>query len=431
MEYTYKFATGEETIEVDEETHARLKDADRIDHNNARKYRRWNHSLDAYGWEPEFMGVEDDHAKAEIPNSPAYTYAMSHLTPRYQEILIRRLVYCEQFPKIAKEQNTSVTAVHHSYTKAKERFAKFYKDGLWLYSQENLSKPKAEIIHYIPFGLTITQVTQIRQYRSESKNYDEIAELVKVPRNRVVACLKHNPVLETKCLYCGAPIQQVGYGKLQMYCNRVCFFSKNPYKNPHKKPYTPKPKKILLDRYQEIAVGFYKQLFLPHAHIGSIIGKSNKQIERHFRDKKIILECKFCGKEFSCSVGNFREKYCSSKCGIDYWHYIRDKKHGVEHQITIPTFEQLQYAIELRDADFSYEKIKYLTGLTLKQIDTLFKHHNDIERICPICGVTFITQKASQIYCSQECKYKKKLSRARYKKIGEKKKGMKYAKKSR
>lgn len=80
--YTYKFTT-EEIIEINEDTYALLKEADRLDRNNAQTYRRHNISLDSFGFEPEFLAVEDDALELDPPSTPAYQYALRHsLRPR-------------------------------------------------------------------------------------------------------------------------------------------------------------------------------------------------------------------------------------------------------------------------------------------------------------------------------------------------------------
>ena len=120
MLYTYKFVTGDETIEVDEETYAILKEADRLERNSSIKYRKSTNSIDAYGFEPSFMGVEDEKFKDDPTKSPAYEYAMSHLTPRYQAIMIHRLIHGKKWQEVADACNSTMHAVWHSFEKAKK-----------------------------------------------------------------------------------------------------------------------------------------------------------------------------------------------------------------------------------------------------------------------------------------------------------------------
>ena len=223
IEYKYDFATEEETIEVNEKVYAMLKEADRLEHNNTQTYRRWIHSLDAYGFEPEFMAVEDDVFKEEPPPSSAYQYAMRHLRPKHQDILTRRLVQGEQFSKIAQAYKTSITTVHHAFCNAKERFSHHYNDGLFIFSKENTSLPEADRIRDIPYGLTPDLVKEIRKLRCENKTLDTIAEMLGVPTCRVKSCLRQNPITETKCLNCGKPLKQIDRGVLKNFCGRKCY----------------------------------------------------------------------------------------------------------------------------------------------------------------------------------------------------------------
>jgi hypothetical protein len=377
MEYTYKFSTGEEIIEVDDKAYAALKEEDRLERNNAQTYHRHIHSLDAYGFEPEFMAVEDDTFKEELPSSPAYKYAIRHLIPKHQDLLIRRLVHGEQFPRIAQSYNTSTTAIHHLYTHAKERFLHFYSDGLWIYSKENTSCPEAERIRYIPFGLTPSQVQQIRTLRYEHNTLDAIAKQVGVPKNRVKVCLRHNPITKLKCLNCCAAIKQIYAGKLQNFCCKPCY-----YKWFHKEGMvhntcpTIKKKRNYMSRQQQIATDFYRQLLIPQKDIAKIIGVSDDYISAHCYVHPLpYTQCLYCGKQVPGVKGKRTEKYCSPACCTDYWNYIKNQKKGQKPKLIIPPVEQVYHAIELRDAGISYKKIQKQSGLSKENIDTLFQFH--------------------------------------------------------
>ena len=278
MEYTYNFATENYTIEVDERTYAMLKEADRLERNNTQTYRRWIHSLESYGFEPEFMAVEDDAFKDEAPASPAYQYAIRRIRPKHQDILIRRLVYGETFPQIAQFYNISGEAVRNTYFVAKKHFLRFYRDGRWIYSKENTSRPEAERIRYIPFGLTPSQVQQIRTLRYEHNTLDAIAKQVGVPQNRVKVCLRHNPITELKCLNCGAAIKQIYAGKLQNFCCKPCYYQWFHKEGMvHNTCPTIKKKRSYMSRQQQIATDFYRQLLIPQKDIAKIKAKAGER----------------------------------------------------------------------------------------------------------------------------------------------------------
>ena len=377
MEYEYDFVTENETVEVSEKVYALLKDADRLEHNNARTYRRWIHSLDAYGFEPEFMAVEDDYFKEEPPASPAYQYAMRHLLPKHQDILMRRLVQGEQYSTIAKSYNTSVTTIHHAFTNAKERFMHYYNDGLWIFSEENRSLPEADRIRYIPYGLTPDLVKQIRKLRSENKTLETIAEMLGVPTCRVTSCLRQNPITETKCLNCGNPIKQIDKGVLQSFCNRKCndqwFQREGMVLNACP---TQKRKKVYLSREQQIAVDFYRQIFVPNRDIQKILRVQYGYITAHCNAHPLPYTlCLYCGKQVPGVSGEQRKRYCSKECGMHYNNRLPSRRKGPKLPPVIPTPEQLYLAIEMHDARRSLKKIEKKSGLSQDLIEILFRFY--------------------------------------------------------
>ena len=376
MKYTYKFTNYEEIIEINEDTYALLKEADRLDRNNAQTYRRHNISLDSFGFEPEFLAVEDDALEQDPPSTPAYQYALRHLIPKHQDILIRRLLNGEQFAKIAQSYKTSTSVIHHAYLSAKERFSKFYNDGLWIFSGENNSSDK---IRYIPFGLTPTLVQQILALRSEHKTIDAITKQLGITRNSVKACLRHNPITETKCLNCGAPVKQAGAGKLQNFCSKPCYYQWFHKEGMvHNTCPTIRKKKAYMSRQQQIATDFYRQLFLTQKDIAKIVGVRDDYISAYcYAHPLPYTHCLQCGKQVPGAKGKRTEKYCSKACCTDYWNYIKNKKKGQKPQLVIPTVEQLYHAIELRDAGISNKKIQKRSGLSKDNIDTLFRFHTN------------------------------------------------------
>lgn len=381
MEYKYKFTNGEEiTIELDEEVYALLQEADRVDYNNAHKYRRHTASLESFGFEPEFMAVEEDAFKDD-PTAPAYEYAMRHLQPKHQDLLTRRLVNGEQFSKIAASYQSSDSATHRAYKKAKERFSHFYNDGVWLFSKENLSLPEADRVHFIPFGLTPEQVQQIQKLRQEHKTIDAIAQLLKVPRNRVKVCLRHNPITKTKCLNCGATIKQIGAGKLQNFCCKACYYNWFHKEGMvHNTCPTIKKKKVYMSLPQQIATDFYRQRYLSQKEISKILGVSDDYISAYCLAHPLpYILCRQCGKQMPGVHGEKSMKYCSEACCTAYWNQSRNKKKRAP-QVAMPAVEQLYRAIELRDAYKSYKRIQKETGLTDDDLDTLFRFHPKIDK---------------------------------------------------
>lgn len=377
MQYTYNFSTGEEvTLEIDEEVYTLLQEADRLDRNNAQTYRRHNISLDSFGFEPEFLAVEEDAFKYE-PTSPAYEYAMRHLRPEHQDILMRRLLNGEPYSQVAQSYQANTANIHRAYKNARERFSHYYHDGLWIFGEENSSLPEADRIRYIPYALTPALVQQIRKLRCENKPLDEIAKLLKIPPNRVKSCLRHNPIAETKCLNCGAPIKQIDKGRLQNFCNQKCydqwFQREGMVQNTCP---TKKKKKAYMSLTQQIALDYYRQIFVPHRDIVKIMRIPYTHITAHcFAHPLPYTLCLFCGKQVPGVAGKQTKKYCSATCNKNYLNRIPSRRKGPKLPSVIPTAEQLYRAIELRNARKSYNKIQKETGLTNEDLDTLFRFH--------------------------------------------------------
>lgn len=382
MKYTYSFSTGEEvTLEIDEEVYALLQEADRVDYNNARKYRRHTASLESFGFEPEFMAVEEDAFKDE-PTSLAYEYAMRHLNPKHQDILARRLLNDEQYSTIAQSYNASVENTHRAFKNAHERFLHYYRDGLWLFGEENTSLPETDRIQYIPYGLTPALVKQIRKLRCECKPLDEIAKLLKIPPNRVKSCLRHNPITETKCLNCGASIKQIDKGRLHNFCNQKCYdqwFQREGM--VHNTCPTKNNKKVYMSLRQQIALDYYRQIFVPHRDIVKIMGIRYPHLTAHcFAHPLPYTLCLFCGKQVPGEAGKQTKKYCSTTCSNNYQNRLPSRRKGPKLPSVIPPVEQLYLAIELRDARKSYKKIQEETGLSNEDLETLFRFHPKIDK---------------------------------------------------
>ena len=81
-----------------------------------------------------------------------------------------------------------------------------------------------------------------------------------------------------------------------------------------------------------------------------------------------------------------------------------------------PMPEQLFYAIALRKLGYTIADISCFCGLSNIKIDDLFRFHKT-SFICKVCKKPFIPKTTLQIYCSDECKEKAKLYKARGDKV--------------
>ena len=375
MEYTYKFTTGDEIIEIDDEVYASLIDADRLDRNNAQKYHRHTASLEAFGFEPEFMICDQDEFN-ELPNSRAYEYAMKRLKPKQRDILLRWLVNGERPTDIAKSYNVSYNTVYHYYCRAMNYFKKHYEDGSLLYSKENTSLPDEDRIRYIPQGLSFAQVIQIRSYRKEYKSLLKIAQLVHVRKPTVALCLKYNPVKELKCLGCGIIIMQDS-GLLRRFCSRTCHY--NWFRREGiigNNCLAPTDKKEYMTQSQRMIVDFYRQHFISQKEIRKMTGIPAEHISAYCLARPLPYTfCLNCGKQMPGESGKRTKKYCSPKCSNDYWNHIGRKQRKDKNQPeppSLPTYEQLEAAINLRKSGSTLKQIDVLTGVTKDKVKLLF-----------------------------------------------------------
>ena len=414
--YIYWFATGPVEVEVDDELYETLTKMDRKERNDNITHERKSFSIDKFDFETSFLVYEEEAFKTEPSESPAYLYAMNRLTPLYQDILKRRLLYHEQFPKIAAELNTTVSALCHYYHKAKKRFEKYYKDAEFIFSLENRDKPEADRIKHIPFGLTPQLVLDIRTLRKKCKTIPEIAEQLSLRENQVSSCLRFNPVLETACQFCGKPIQQSPTGTMQRFCRPGCYYMWFRREGMLDNPYRLKKNgKEYITHAQKIAIDFYRQLHVSTIQISKIVGISETFVSAHAHASPVpYVNCLECGEAIDTSGANRIPKYCSKKCRDRFNQKVKDARrdhryHGIEPDI--PTLEHITLAVELRTNGASYHDIEVLAGLTKKNVDTLFRFHSTMEKICPWCDNPFMTAIVTQAYCSEECKEQAKNKR--------------------
>jgi len=379
MKYQYRFGTGFEDVELDEEWVAVLKDFDRSEGNQDRRQRRYTAlHYDALEFTPDFMGKEDDDLVSLLDGTPAFEYAIDHLLPRHREILYRRAAKGEMFKDIGKAYGVTASAIHHYYTNICTRFKKYYKVGLWLHSSRNVAISEAGKVRSIPFGMTPAQVMAIRAYRSQLCSVQEIAELVGISESRVKRCLQANPVLETRCPACGKPISQTGYGVLQKFCNDNCYYS---WFRQHGMDAGSEVKinktRERLSRGQQMALDYYRQQHLTLKQMHIVTGISEQFISAYcYAHPLPYTLCLYCGKQVPGEPGKWNMKYCSTQCRNRYLEKqkkIRKRLVGRPAEPTTPTLEQLCYAVELRDNGLSYAVIETLTGVAYYKLRILFR----------------------------------------------------------
>ena len=89
MRYQYKFGTGYESIEVDEEWMAVLREMDRLERNSNISESRKSIHYDAFGFEPDFMGIEEK-GYAEAPENLADIFTSCPNTVRSYTVGLSR-----------------------------------------------------------------------------------------------------------------------------------------------------------------------------------------------------------------------------------------------------------------------------------------------------------------------------------------------------
>ena len=207
-----------------------LREMDRLERNSNISESRKSIHYDAFGFEPDFMGIEEK-GYAEAPEnladifdgSPAFEYAVEHLLPKHREVLYRRAVQEESFASIARSFDSSTSVVWSYYQRLCARFRKYYDEWHWLHSNENAAPEGAGQIIKLTRGLTHAQIMAIRAYRYQYKRAVDIAPLVGVTLYRVIECLRDNPILETKCPSCGTLVKQPTQGAMRVFCSHKCY----------------------------------------------------------------------------------------------------------------------------------------------------------------------------------------------------------------
>ena len=417
MKFRYDFVNGHETIEVDEEWMAVLREFDRLEYNAEKRQRYHCWHYDAYTYEGSEMGKEDSDLAELLDGTPAFEYAIEHLIPKYREILYRRAYNGEKYKDIAKDYGVTDTCIFHIYKRASERFQKYYEEGSWLYSRDNKDSIAVPKVAKIPFGLTPAQVMAIRAYRQDYKSMTDIANILGIPRNRVKCCLHDNPILETKCPYCKTVISQPIYGKMRVFCSPAChtkWFRINGANEATTISSVMKGTKLIEEEKQ--VIDFYRFHFLSIEHISKLLGISEQRISAHFYSNPIPYTlCKNCGCKVPGAIGQRTTLYCSKKCRDIYNQKMkkaRKKMKGKGPETVTPMPEQLFYAIALRKLGYTIADISCFCGLSDIKIDDLFRFHKP-SFICKVCKKPFAPKTTLQRCCSAECKEKAKAYKER------------------
>lgn len=429
MRFQYKFATGYESIEVDEEWMAVLKEFDRLENNSDRRHRYHDIHYHAIPFEPDFMGKEDsgfseldNKMSALFDGTPAFNYALSFLTPKHQEVLYRRAIQGETFSSIANSYGCSHASVAHSYYKRLcDRFRKRYEEWCWLHSNENIDQNGAGKIEIITNNLTPAQIMAIRAYRCQYKKIKEIAKLVNLPYSKVQECLHDNPILETPCPVCSKPVLQDAYSKMNIFCSQKCYLAwhrNNEFlTDSHVNAANEKER---ITEKQKRMIDFYRQLYIPIPTIGKIVGVPRLTVQSYVNTYPLPYTfCQFCGAKIPAQESRKLLKYCSDKCRErrdNKQRTLQKRNDGNVRERLLPTVEQLDYALDLRNLAFSFREIRTLAGLTVQDTNELFRFHKSTQKMCRNCRKMFTTMDIQEQYCSEKCQAKAKAKRKRKRK---------------
>ena len=428
MDYVYKFSTGYRSVELDEEWVATLKEMDRLERNKNISESRNNIHYDAFGFEPDFMGSEDkgydditDELSAFFDGTPAFEYAVEHLLPKHREVLYRRAVQEESFASIARSFGSCTSVVWSYYQRLCVRFRKYYDEWHWLNSRENTAPEGAGKVIKITTGLTPAQIMAIRAYRYQYKRMRDIAELVGVSHYHVQKCLQENPVLETKCPSCGNMVKQPMYGAMRVFCEHKCYLKWFRYNAFNYEAFGPTSRsKATLTEHQKLLVNFYRQLYISIPVISKILGIPRMHIEAFVHEYPLQYTlCQFCGSKIYPRDSRKILKYCNDKCRERHdnkMYNLRKRNGGNVRQRLLPSPEQLEYALVLRDECFSLNQIRIIAGLSRKDTDELFRFHKAVVQTCKNCKKPFVTEDLQELYCSEKCQAKAKAKRKKKRK---------------
>lgn len=433
MKYQYKFGTGYESVEVDEEWMAVLREMDRLERNSNISESRKAIHYDAFGFEPDFMGVDEKGYADSIADladifdgSPAFEYAVDHLLPKHREVLYRRAVQEESFASIARSFNSSTSVVWSYYQRLVARFRKYYDEWHWLHSNENTAPEGAGKIIKLTRGLTPAQIMAIRAYRYQYKRVRDIVQLVGVPITRVEACLRDNPILETKCPACGTLVKQPPLGQMRVFCSHKCYLKWYRDNACNFEVFGPTTRtKAHLTEHQKMMINFYRQLYINVPQIGKIVGIPRMHVQAFVHEYPLPYTlCQFCGAKIPPRDSRKLLKFCNDKCRERHdnkMRTLRKRNGGHVRQRLLPTPEQIEYALILRDECFTFKQIRRIAGLSRQDTEELFRFCKTVVKTCQNCKKPFVTEDMQELYCSQKCQDKAKAKRKKKRKKEKKK----------
>lgn len=381
--YTYKFRDGHIEIETTEKWFAALREADRVESNNNITEQHKTIHYDAFGFEPDFMGQEDVFLSGSDDN-PAFEYAMGQIPPKAREIITRRFLNHETNAVIGAALGVTVETVRYYIRRYLIRFRKLYEDGKWINSPANEEIPGSGKALTIPYKLSPEQVLAIRKLRSTHYSLHEIADIVKVAVNQVVICLLENPVDTTVCPVCGKLIHQSVRKPMHVFCDSACY--RRWYRNSgadREAAFPPLREKTLVSVTQEIAMRYYKQMFISYKDMGALLCLPVRTISSYFNTKPLPFSlCAYCGERIlygrnhTNALNNRIVKFCSQKCtDAYYWRGFYAKAYkGIQiyHDSIIPFYDQLVVAMKWKISGFSDEVVCSCSGLPEKGIHKLF-----------------------------------------------------------
>lgn len=380
MKYEYKFRTGEEPVEIDDEWAEVLKD---LDHQERRgEYKDVHHTIhyDAFPAVGDYLGKEDADLAAMFDGSPAFEYARKRISERDMEILTRHVVNGESFVVIGASYGITESAASTAFHKNLKRFGKYYTDGAWINSSKNKSYPGIGRVLSIPYKLTPEQAQAIRVYRWQCYCYRDIAQLVGVNMNQVLMCLNENPVMQSVCPTCGKEIHQAYRQRTRVFCSRQCYLVWYNESCNKEKRLPPLKARQYLERPQELVLQYYKQARVSYKRMSKLTHIPLRIITAYFNTNPLPYTiCMSCGARImESNPRNMIKVFCSQKC-MDHYHnmefyYKAYKNMELYPKPTIPPPLTLFMAIEMLDTGYSRDEIMCCTGLSEIDIESLFRY---------------------------------------------------------
>ena len=167
-------------------------------------------------------------------------------------------------------------------------------------------------------------------------------------------------------------------------------------------------------------INFYRQLYIPVPRIGQILGIPRIHIQAFVNEFPLPYTlCQFCGAKIPTPATRKLRKYCSNKCRERHDNRIRTMRKrngGNVRQRILPSPEQIEYALILRDECFTFKQIRRIAGLSRQDTDELFRFCKTVVIKCHYCRKSFATEDMQECYCSQRCQDKAKAKRKKKRK---------------